>query len=77
MVCADNIAGESDETFLSGVRPVIELGVSGVALYLPEPGRAKPVFERIARNVFPSLRATYRGHRQTSGRRLPVRRCFV
>jgi alkanesulfonate monooxygenase SsuD/methylene tetrahydromethanopterin reductase-like flavin-dependent oxidoreductase (luciferase family) len=57
---------ESEETFSSMVQPVIELGISDVALYYPSLDAQKPVFERIARNVLPSLRATHRVRRQIS-----------
>jgi alkanesulfonate monooxygenase SsuD/methylene tetrahydromethanopterin reductase-like flavin-dependent oxidoreductase (luciferase family) len=57
---------ESEETFVGMVRPVIELGISDVALYYPSLEAQKPAFERIARNVLPSLRTTYAGRPQTS-----------
>ena len=50
---------ESEETFTQMVQPVIGLGMSDVGLYYPSVDQQKPMFERIARNVLPMLKATH------------------
>jgi alkanesulfonate monooxygenase SsuD/methylene tetrahydromethanopterin reductase-like flavin-dependent oxidoreductase (luciferase family) len=48
---------ESEETFVRMVRDVTTLGITDVALYHPMLDRQMPMFERIARDVVPALRA--------------------
>ncbi len=48
---------ESEETFVRMVRDVTALGITDVALYHPMLDRQMPMFERIARDVVPALRA--------------------
>jgi alkanesulfonate monooxygenase SsuD/methylene tetrahydromethanopterin reductase-like flavin-dependent oxidoreductase (luciferase family) len=50
---------ESEEIFTQMVRRVIELGISEVGLYYPMLERQVPMFERIARNVLPALKAAH------------------
>lgn len=50
---------EFEETFTQMVQPVIGLGMSDVGLYYPSVDQQKPMFERIARNVLPMLKATH------------------
>jgi alkanesulfonate monooxygenase SsuD/methylene tetrahydromethanopterin reductase-like flavin-dependent oxidoreductase (luciferase family) len=50
---------ESEETFTRMVRQIIALGISEVALSYPTVDRQVPVFERIARDVLPVLKAEY------------------
>jgi len=52
---------ESEEAFRRMVEPVIELGITDIGLYYPSADQQRPMFERIARNVLPALRATYAG----------------
>jgi alkanesulfonate monooxygenase SsuD/methylene tetrahydromethanopterin reductase-like flavin-dependent oxidoreductase (luciferase family) len=49
----------SEATFAQMVQQVIALGMSDVALYYPMSDRQIPMFERIARNVLPALKAAY------------------
>ena len=49
---------ESEATFTQMVQQVIGLGMSDVALYYPISDRQIPMFERIARNVLPTLKTT-------------------
>jgi alkanesulfonate monooxygenase SsuD/methylene tetrahydromethanopterin reductase-like flavin-dependent oxidoreductase (luciferase family) len=53
---------ESEETFTRMARQVIELGISDVGLYYPMLERQVPMFERIARNVLPVLKAAHAVH---------------
>jgi hypothetical protein len=50
---------ESEETFTRMVEQVIELGISGIGLYYPSASQQRPMFERIARNVLPVLKARH------------------
>ena len=50
---------ESEETFRRMVGQVIELGISEIGFYYPILEEQAPMFERIARNVLPALRAAY------------------
>lgn len=50
---------ESEETFRQMVEQVIALGISEVGFYYPMLEAQVPMFERIARNVLPALRAAY------------------
>jgi alkanesulfonate monooxygenase SsuD/methylene tetrahydromethanopterin reductase-like flavin-dependent oxidoreductase (luciferase family) len=50
---------ESEEIFTRMVQQVIELGISDVGLYYPMLDRQLPTFERIARNVLPTLKAAH------------------
>jgi hypothetical protein len=54
---------ESEEMFAHMARQVIELGISDVGLYYPMLERQVPMFERIARNVLPVLKATHAARR--------------
>jgi alkanesulfonate monooxygenase SsuD/methylene tetrahydromethanopterin reductase-like flavin-dependent oxidoreductase (luciferase family) len=47
---------ESEATFARMVQQIIGLGISEVALYYPMSEPQLPMFERIARNVLPTLR---------------------
>jgi len=49
---------ESEETFARMVAPLIELGISEIALYYPSADHQRATLERIARNVLPALKAT-------------------
>jgi hypothetical protein len=51
---------ESEETFTHMLGQVIALGIPEVALYYPMLDEQVPMFERIARNVLPALKAKYR-----------------
>lgn len=48
---------ESEEAFARLVGQVIALGITEIALYYPIAAEQKPVFERIARNVLPAMKA--------------------
>jgi alkanesulfonate monooxygenase SsuD/methylene tetrahydromethanopterin reductase-like flavin-dependent oxidoreductase (luciferase family) len=50
---------DSPESFVDQVSKVIELGISDVGLYYPLTASQLPVFERIAIDVLPGLRAQY------------------
>lgn len=50
---------ESEETFRRMVEQVIALGISEIGFYYPILDEQAPMFERIARNVLPALRAAY------------------
>lgn len=50
---------ESEEIFSRMTQPVIDLGMSDIALYYPSVEQQKPMFERIARNVLPALKAAH------------------
>jgi len=52
---------ESEETFARMVQQVIALGISELVLYYPMQQQQVPMFERIARNVLPALRAAHAG----------------
>ena len=49
---------ESEETFQRMAQQIIALGISDVGLYYPMVEQQVPMFERIARNVLPVLKAT-------------------
>ena len=51
---------ESEETFTRMVEQVISLGIPEVAFYYPILDEQTPMFERIARNVLPALKAAHR-----------------
>ncbi len=51
---------ESEEAFIRMVEPIIALGITDVAVYYPMLDEQVPVFERIARDVMPYLRAHFR-----------------
>lgn len=51
---------ESEETFRQMVEQVIALGISEVGFYYPILEEQAPMFERIARNVLPALRAAHK-----------------
>jgi alkanesulfonate monooxygenase SsuD/methylene tetrahydromethanopterin reductase-like flavin-dependent oxidoreductase (luciferase family) len=48
---------ESEETFARMARQILDLGITEVGLYYPMLEAQIPVFERIARDVLPALRA--------------------
>lgn len=50
---------ESEEAFTRLVGQVIALGITEIALYYPIADAQKPVFERIARDVLPAMRAAH------------------
>jgi alkanesulfonate monooxygenase SsuD/methylene tetrahydromethanopterin reductase-like flavin-dependent oxidoreductase (luciferase family) len=52
---------ESEEAFSRMVEQVIALGITEIALYHPILTQQVPVFERIARDVVPALKAAHRG----------------
>ena len=54
---------EFEEIFARMVRQVIELGISDVGLYYPMLERQVPMFEHIARNVLPALKAAHAARR--------------
>jgi alkanesulfonate monooxygenase SsuD/methylene tetrahydromethanopterin reductase-like flavin-dependent oxidoreductase (luciferase family) len=49
---------QSEDVFVDRVRRVIDLGVSEIGLYYPMRKEQRPMFERIARDVIPHLKAT-------------------
>jgi alkanesulfonate monooxygenase SsuD/methylene tetrahydromethanopterin reductase-like flavin-dependent oxidoreductase (luciferase family) len=51
---------DSEETFARMVERVIALGVTEIALYYPAASEQKPVFDRIARDVLPAMKAAYK-----------------
>lgn len=51
---------DSEEAFARMVEQVIALGITEIALYYPIAEEQKPVFERIARNVLPAMRAAHK-----------------
>lgn len=51
---------ESEESFTRLVDQVIALGITEIGLYYPIATEQKPVFERIARNVLPAMKAAHR-----------------
>jgi len=51
---------DSEEAFERMVEQVIALGIPEIALYYPIAEEQKPVFERIARNVLPAMRAAHK-----------------
>jgi alkanesulfonate monooxygenase SsuD/methylene tetrahydromethanopterin reductase-like flavin-dependent oxidoreductase (luciferase family) len=57
---------ESEATFTAMVEPLLALGISDVALYYPVLDRQVPLFERIARDVLPGLRAAHRAGNATA-----------
>jgi alkanesulfonate monooxygenase SsuD/methylene tetrahydromethanopterin reductase-like flavin-dependent oxidoreductase (luciferase family) len=54
---------ESEDIFTRMVQQVIALGISEVVLYYPMLDHQMSVFEGIARNVLPALKATHAAHR--------------
>src|SRR5208283_3812577 len=50
---------ESEESFTRMAQQVIALGISEVALYYPMLDRQIPMFERIARDALPALKAAH------------------
>ena len=50
---------ESEETFIRMVEQVIALGISEIGFYYPILAEQAPMFERIARNVLPALKAAH------------------
>jgi alkanesulfonate monooxygenase SsuD/methylene tetrahydromethanopterin reductase-like flavin-dependent oxidoreductase (luciferase family) len=54
----------SEQVFADMVARVIALGISEVGLYYPAREEQRPVFERIARDVIPALKARHAGARQ-------------
>ena len=60
---------ESVEAFRAMVGDVIGLGMTEVGLYYPMVARQVPIFERIAREVLPELRAAHRGAGGSMGER--------
>ena len=51
---------ESEETCRQMVEQVIALGISEVAFYYPMLEKQVPMFERIARNLLPALKAAHK-----------------
>ena len=51
---------ELEETFRRMVEQVIALGITEIALYYPIAEEQKPMFERIARNVLPAMKAAHK-----------------
>jgi alkanesulfonate monooxygenase SsuD/methylene tetrahydromethanopterin reductase-like flavin-dependent oxidoreductase (luciferase family) len=51
---------DSEEAFARMVEQVIALGITEIALYYPIAEEQKPVFERIARNVLPAMKAAHK-----------------
>jgi alkanesulfonate monooxygenase SsuD/methylene tetrahydromethanopterin reductase-like flavin-dependent oxidoreductase (luciferase family) len=51
---------DSEESFTRMVEQVIALGITEIALYYPIADEQKPVFERIARNVLPAMKAAHK-----------------
>jgi alkanesulfonate monooxygenase SsuD/methylene tetrahydromethanopterin reductase-like flavin-dependent oxidoreductase (luciferase family) len=49
----------SEEAFADMVERVIALGISEVGLYYPAREEQRPVFERVAQDVVPALKARY------------------
>ena len=54
----------SEQTFTEMVERVIALGISEVGLYYPARAEQIPVFERVARDVIPDLKARHAARRQ-------------
>jgi alkanesulfonate monooxygenase SsuD/methylene tetrahydromethanopterin reductase-like flavin-dependent oxidoreductase (luciferase family) len=50
---------QSEQTFAHMVQQIIRLGISDVVVYYPMSELQLPMFERIARNVLPTLKAAY------------------
>jgi alkanesulfonate monooxygenase SsuD/methylene tetrahydromethanopterin reductase-like flavin-dependent oxidoreductase (luciferase family) len=50
---------ESEETFTRMVEQVVALGISEIALYYPALEQQVPLFEKIARDVLPALKAAH------------------
>ena len=50
---------ESEEVFADMVQRFIDLGISEIGLYYPMRDEQLPMFERIARDIIPELRATH------------------
>ena len=57
---AGSTTTNSEETFTQMVEQVIALGITEIALYYPIADEQKPVFERIARNVLPAMKAAHK-----------------
>jgi alkanesulfonate monooxygenase SsuD/methylene tetrahydromethanopterin reductase-like flavin-dependent oxidoreductase (luciferase family) len=54
----------SEDVFAETVQRVIALGISEIGLYYPTRTEQRPVFEHIARNVIPGLKAGHAGARR-------------
>jgi alkanesulfonate monooxygenase SsuD/methylene tetrahydromethanopterin reductase-like flavin-dependent oxidoreductase (luciferase family) len=54
----------SEDAFADVVRRVIALGISEIGLYYPTRDEQRPVFERIARDVIPGLKARHAAARR-------------
>jgi alkanesulfonate monooxygenase SsuD/methylene tetrahydromethanopterin reductase-like flavin-dependent oxidoreductase (luciferase family) len=54
----------SEDVFADMVERVIALGISEIGLYYPTRDEQRPVFERIAREVIPGLKARHASARQ-------------
>jgi alkanesulfonate monooxygenase SsuD/methylene tetrahydromethanopterin reductase-like flavin-dependent oxidoreductase (luciferase family) len=54
----------SEDVFAETVQRVIALGISEIGLYYPTRTEQRPVFERIARNVIPGLKAGHAAARR-------------
>ena len=54
----------SEDAFADVVQRVIALGISEIGLYYPARDEQRPVFERIARDVIPGLKARHAAARQ-------------
>ena len=51
--------GKSESRFVDMVGRITELGISEVGVYFPVIPEQRPVFERIARDVIPALKARH------------------
>ncbi len=51
---------DSEASFTRMVEQVIALGITEIALYYPIAAEQKPVYERIARDVLPAMRAAHK-----------------
>jgi alkanesulfonate monooxygenase SsuD/methylene tetrahydromethanopterin reductase-like flavin-dependent oxidoreductase (luciferase family) len=54
----------SEDAFADVVQRVLALGISEIGLYYPTRNEQRPVFERIARDVIPSLKARHAAARR-------------
>jgi hypothetical protein len=50
---------ESEETFRDMVGQIIALGIPEIALYYPLSDTQVPMFEKIARDTIPAMKAAY------------------
>jgi alkanesulfonate monooxygenase SsuD/methylene tetrahydromethanopterin reductase-like flavin-dependent oxidoreductase (luciferase family) len=50
---------ESKDIFANQVRQVLDLGISEIGLYYPRRDEQLPMFEKIASDVIPALKAEY------------------